>query len=292
MNFVESIKISLYKYVDFSSRSSRAELGYFILFSLLLIIVSEILDQAIVGKTNTFDGNYGPAYLIINLFITLPSFSLCVRRLHDINKSGWWILLSFTIIGLIPLFYWWFKEGDESNNDYGEDPLFELRKNNKIKKISKLVKYFLIVPILIILSVLVLFGLLMETGFLPDTKVYKENDIAEGTKTELINHKIIDKNDTIRFFYSEGFISIMEGGQLITNDQLIVYEKNEKGIIETSKMFLKNISKVVVDKKGDVFSDNIFKIIGNNNAKYDSMSIYLPFKSDENSDFIKALKSQ
>ena len=227
MNFVESIKISLYKYIDFTGRSSRGDFGYFLLFYFILLIVSEILDQAIVGKTNFIDNNYGPAYLIINLLLILPSLSLSVRRLHDINKTGWWIFLSLTIIGFIPLLYWYFKEGDEGTNEHGKDPLFELRKNNQIKKMSKLVKYLFIAPASIIISLLIILGSLIMLGFLPDSNiVYKDKQISESIKTKLINHKIISKNDKIRFFYSEGFISIMEGGQLLTNDQLIVYEEN------------------------------------------------------------------
>jgi uncharacterized membrane protein YhaH (DUF805 family) len=52
--------------------------------------------------------------------LILPNVSLVIRRLHDINKSGWWMLLFFTIVGLIPMFYWlYFKEGDQSENNYG-----------------------------------------------------------------------------------------------------------------------------------------------------------------------------
>jgi uncharacterized membrane protein YhaH (DUF805 family) len=53
--------------------------------------------------------------------LILPNLSLVIRRLHDINKSGWWMLLFFTIVGLIPMFYWlYFKEGNQSENNYGK----------------------------------------------------------------------------------------------------------------------------------------------------------------------------
>ena len=52
--------------------------------------------------------------------LILPNTSLIIRRLHDINKSGWWMLLFFTIVGIIPMLYWlYFKEGDQSENNYG-----------------------------------------------------------------------------------------------------------------------------------------------------------------------------
>ena len=52
--------------------------------------------------------------------LILPNTSLIIRRLHDINKSGWWMLLFFTIVGIIPMLYWlYFKEGDKHENNYG-----------------------------------------------------------------------------------------------------------------------------------------------------------------------------
>ena len=45
------------------------------------------------------------------------------RRLHDTNRSGWWYLMSLTIIGIIPLIIWWAQSGDSHNNQYGEPTL-------------------------------------------------------------------------------------------------------------------------------------------------------------------------
>ena len=91
MEFVNAIRTSLQKYFDFSTRSSRSEYTY--------ITNSEI---------------------IFDIIFTIPSISLSVRRLHDINRSGWWLLLTFTIIGIIPLIYWiGFKKGDVGDNRFG-----------------------------------------------------------------------------------------------------------------------------------------------------------------------------
>jgi len=45
-----------------------------------------------------------------------------VRRLHDINRTGWWLLIAFTIIGIIPLIIWAIQPGNQESNRYGEDP--------------------------------------------------------------------------------------------------------------------------------------------------------------------------
>ena len=64
-----------------------------------------------------------PLFEISRLLVVIPTFAVGVRRLHDINKSGWWILLIFTGIGIIPIVYWCcFLNGDEDDNQYGLSP--------------------------------------------------------------------------------------------------------------------------------------------------------------------------
>ena len=53
----------------------------------------------------------------------VPYLAVGVRRLHDVNRSGWWLLLSFTVIGLIPLFIWAVSKGTEGKNRFGKNPL-------------------------------------------------------------------------------------------------------------------------------------------------------------------------
>ena len=57
-------------------------------------------------------------FLGITLFTLIPAISAGVRRLHDTNKSGLWYLLTFTIIGIIPLIYFYSLKGDETKNNY------------------------------------------------------------------------------------------------------------------------------------------------------------------------------
>ena len=59
----------------------------------------------------------------IRLFMLVALLSLTARRLHDVNKSGWWYLLFFTIIGIIPILYWFVQKGDKADNRFGPDPL-------------------------------------------------------------------------------------------------------------------------------------------------------------------------
>ena len=70
--------------------------------------------QCIRGLDNLEHG------FISNFIFIIPEIAVSIRRLHDINKSGWWILLTFTIIGIIPLTYFYCIKGDENNNAYGQ----------------------------------------------------------------------------------------------------------------------------------------------------------------------------
>lgn len=61
--------------------------------------------------------------ILFSLATLLPSLSVGVRRLHNVNHSGWWALLLLTIIGAIPLIYWQSSRGTTGPNNYGPDPL-------------------------------------------------------------------------------------------------------------------------------------------------------------------------
>ena len=119
MKFNEAYKTCLLnKYAAFSGRASRSEYWYFFLFLVLLAIVTSIIDAAI------FPGNeLMPTYSIFSLLTIIPSISAAARRLHDVDRSGWWQLLYFTIIGSLLVLYWLIKKSDSGNNKHGTNPL-------------------------------------------------------------------------------------------------------------------------------------------------------------------------
>ena len=62
---------------------------------------------------------------IISLILLLPSLAVAVRRLHDVGRSGWWILIAFTVIGIIPLLIWYVTDTKDEENIYGPNPKTE-----------------------------------------------------------------------------------------------------------------------------------------------------------------------
>ena len=98
------------KYFDFETRSSRKEFWYWQLFRILMFLSITFIES--LGLSGLL--------FISNFIFLIPEIAVSIRRLHDINKSGWWILLTITIIGIIPLTYFYCIKGDDGVNDYGQ----------------------------------------------------------------------------------------------------------------------------------------------------------------------------
>ena len=121
-------------YAVFNGRAGRNECTYFFLFVTFVQVLFLSIDlwinwelPNIYGLLFSIDWVDGipwyPLFEISRLLTALPAFAVGVRRLHDLNKSGWWILLMFTGIGIIPIIYWCcFLNGDKDDNQYGLSP--------------------------------------------------------------------------------------------------------------------------------------------------------------------------
>ncbi len=122
MNFQSAVTTCLQKYATFEGRASRSEFWYFYLFCVLVNLVAAILDRLI----SNFHSD--PASIIVSIAILVPFIAVAARRLHDLDKSGWWQLLLFIpLIGYLILIIWWATKGTESRNRFGEDPLIKAR---------------------------------------------------------------------------------------------------------------------------------------------------------------------
>jgi uncharacterized membrane protein YhaH (DUF805 family) len=120
MNFWQAIAAGYRNYVNFSGRAVRSEYWYWFLFTLLGSFATEILDAGIFSSQIP---SASPLNDVFNLLTFLPGLTISVRRLHDIDRTGWWILIALTIIGLFVLFYWACVKGTNGDNRFGPDPL-------------------------------------------------------------------------------------------------------------------------------------------------------------------------
>ena len=146
VSFPEAIRLGFQHYFDFRSRSTRAEYWWRSLFTVLASLILTVIDM-MVG-TYDVESSIGLLSGLFGLAVLIPSFALGARRLHDINKSGWWQLLwvvffliipvisliwwqswwqllwvvFFLIIPVIILLWWAIKPSDEGTNKHGADP--------------------------------------------------------------------------------------------------------------------------------------------------------------------------
>jgi uncharacterized membrane protein YhaH (DUF805 family) len=110
----------LKKYADFSGRAPRAEYWWFYLLTVVAYIVAMILDS-IVGAGGA--GGFGLLSIVVMLGLLLPSLAAGVRRLHDTDRSGWWLLIALVpLVGAIVLLVFWVLEGTRGDNRFGPDP--------------------------------------------------------------------------------------------------------------------------------------------------------------------------
>lgn len=134
MNFGEVVQAGFRKYFDFNTRSSRSEFWLFIIFLLITgSIVTVIEGQLFPGDTVPnaglafsfgADASNGPLSAIFSIIVFIPWLSASVRRLHDIGKSGWWVIVGFIpLIGWLMMLIWLVRSGDVDDNVYGCDPL-------------------------------------------------------------------------------------------------------------------------------------------------------------------------
>ncbi|MCC5938222.1 MAG: DUF805 domain-containing protein [Lunatimonas sp.] len=111
----------LRQYADFNGRARRKEYWMFVLFNIVFALVAMFFDN-ILGLT-VAELPYGVFYFAYVLAVFIPGLAAAVRRLHDIGRSGWMILIGLIpIIGGIWLLVLMVTEGTSGENKYGSDP--------------------------------------------------------------------------------------------------------------------------------------------------------------------------
>jgi len=147
MTFFKSIKTVIFqKYATFTGRAPRSEYWWFSLFTALISVLGGVISATLYG-----DPGEPTLYDITGLLLLLPSVAVSIRRLHDVNKSGWWLLYPLAGLILIPIaslfddtslmdsaivisialmtlgylyvLYLAIKKSDSGENQYGKSPI-------------------------------------------------------------------------------------------------------------------------------------------------------------------------
>lgn len=102
-------------YVNFQGRARRKAYWMFVLFNLIAVLIVGVID-GVLGTGGILGSIYG-------LAVFLPGLALLVRRLHDIGKSGWWVLIGLVpLIGFIVLLVFAVMDSQAGDNEYGPNP--------------------------------------------------------------------------------------------------------------------------------------------------------------------------
>ena len=120
MGFTQAVKSCFRQYVGFRGRAPRSEYWYFVLFYIIGVVVLSVIDTLLFGM----ESGMAPLSSLFTLGTLLPSLAASIRRLHDIDRTGWWVLLWFVpIVGMIVLIVFFVQRGTAGTNRFGPDPL-------------------------------------------------------------------------------------------------------------------------------------------------------------------------
>jgi uncharacterized membrane protein YhaH (DUF805 family) len=111
------------KYVDFRGRARRKEYWFFFLFNIIVSFALAFIDIAMAGGEMGPQAGLGILSIIYALAAFLPGLAVSVRRLHDTNRTGVWILIGLVpLIGPIVLLVFFLMDSDPNENEYGANP--------------------------------------------------------------------------------------------------------------------------------------------------------------------------
>lgn len=116
--FLDTIR---YRYADFQGRASRSEYWYFVLFYFIIEMICRVIDAwflnpVVLGATVEQSFKGGLLSGIVGLALFIPSMAVGVRRLHDIGRSGWWLLVGLIpILGALVLIYFFVQESKDTS---------------------------------------------------------------------------------------------------------------------------------------------------------------------------------
>jgi uncharacterized membrane protein YhaH (DUF805 family) len=116
MPFPDAVRSVLTQYVTFTGRARRSEYWWFVLFNVIVSAVAGLLDAIIGGYF---------FQVIVGLGLLLPALAVGARRLHDIGRSGWWLLIGLVpFVGAILLIVWFCQDSQPGSNEHGPSPKY------------------------------------------------------------------------------------------------------------------------------------------------------------------------
>ncbi len=128
-NLSTAFRRALSNYANFHGRASRATFWWWVLAVFLVLLVTRIVDGALIAPMlgfGAFEPSAGqPLSVLVSLGLLLPNVAIGARRLHDIGRTAWWLLIAFIpLIGTLVLIYFYIQPSESGLNQFGEPDTF------------------------------------------------------------------------------------------------------------------------------------------------------------------------
>lgn len=150
--------------------------------------------------------------------------------------------------------------------------------------------YFVGIPLVVLLTLLIGIGMLSMTDVIPSTEVLTGDEVSESDLQELIDNNVLFADETIEYLYSYGLLSVMEGGNILSNRAAITYYVDENGDLQIYEMPFADITAVYRMVEGGVLEDSIYMVSSDDEDYWMTIELSVENKGDEV--FVAALRKK
>lgn len=133
-------------------------------------------------------------------------------------------------------------------------------------------------------------GVLVDTGYAPSDRVLSAQEIPDSHYEELVAEGILEKGEMIEYFYSEGILSIKEGGSILTSYRVIAYEQSDDGSIDYYGIANDEIVSVTLMQEGDATSYSVYQVSAEGEGNW--ISLLLPHEYGDGERFANAVRAK
>jgi hypothetical protein len=137
---------------------------------------------------------------------------------------------------------------------------------------------------------LAILGVLVDTGRAPSDRVLSAQEITDNQYRELVDAGIVDPGETVEYFYSEGLLSIKEGGSILTDRRVIAYEQDDQGRVQTYFIDKDDIQSVTMVQQGDATHYSVYQVTAPGEGNW--LYLLLPHENGEGERFADAVRSK